>query len=439
MLGAVSAGGKGERDRAPPGFATSPKGWLDYRTFMPNVIFVAPYFLETTLRFVDAAAGLPGVRLGLVSTDPEGRLPPGLRSRLAAHWRVDDCLDPAQIVWAMDSLAGRLGKIDRAIATLEELQVPLAEARRALELPGMSVEAARNFREKSRMKSIFDSAHVPCARHRLASTGDDLHAFAREVGYPLVVKPPAGAGARNTFRVDDDARLSQLIAADPPSSADPTLVEEFIVGDEHSFDSVCIGGKLEWYSISRYFPTPLHVLENPWIQWCVLLPRDISGPEYHGIRDAGARALKALGMETGLSHMEWFRRRDASIAISEVAARPPGAQFTTLISYAHDLDLYKAWARLMVFDEFDVPARRWAVGIAFLRGQGRGRVTAIHGVDRVAPELGPITVEVKLPREGASPTGTYEGDGYVMVRHPDTEVVEQALAKIVSNVRVELG
>jgi hypothetical protein len=33
---------------------------------MPNVVFVAPYFLETTLRFVQGAAQLPGVRLGLV-------------------------------------------------------------------------------------------------------------------------------------------------------------------------------------------------------------------------------------------------------------------------------------------------------------------------------------------------------------------------------------
>jgi hypothetical protein len=53
--------------------------------------------------------------------------------------------------------------------------------------------------------------------------------------------------------------------------------------------------------------------------------------------------------------------------------------------------------------------------------------------------MGPIAVEVKLPRAGASPSGTYEGDGYVVVRHADTAVVEQALARIVSNVRVELG
>ena len=60
-------------------------------------------------------------------------------------------------------------------------------------------------------------------------------------------------------------------------------------------------------------------------------------------------------MFTGLSHMEWFRRGDGSIAISEVGARPPGAQFTTLLSFAHDLDFYRAWAELMVHETFTPP------------------------------------------------------------------------------------
>ena len=85
--------------------------------------------------------------------------------------------------------------------------------------------------------------------------------------------------------------------------------------------------------------------------------------------------------------MEWFRRADGSIAISEAAVRPPGAQFSTLISYAHDFDLYSAWARLMIFGEFDPPERRYAVGAAYLRGQGDGKVRAIHGLDEAQSQV----------------------------------------------------
>jgi hypothetical protein len=217
------------------------------------------------------------------------------------------------------------------------------------------------------------------------------------------------------------------------------LVEEFVQGDEYSFDSVFAAGRMVWHSISRYYPTPLEVLNTPWIQWVVLLPREIDGPEFEPIRRAGERAVAVLGMRTGLSHMEWFRRRDGSIAISEVGARPPGAQFTTLLSYAHDIDMYKAWAHLMVFDEFTPPPRSYAAGAAFLRGQGEGRVVAIHGLAEVQRAVAPVVVEAKLPRPGQTPSGTYEGDGYVIVRHPDTRVVENALRHIVSTIRVELG
>ena len=141
---------------------------------------------------------------------------------------------------------------------------------------------------------------------------------------------------------------------------------------------------LVWHSISRYLPTPLEVLENPWIQWAVLLPRDIATPEYDVIRREGVRGLRALGLRTGLTHMEWFRRAGDDIAISEVAARPPGAQFTSLLSYAHDIDMYAAWARLEISGTFDPPERRYSVGAAYLRGQGSGTVLAVHGLD-VAP------------------------------------------------------
>jgi D-alanine-D-alanine ligase-like ATP-grasp enzyme len=405
---------------------------------MPTVVFVAPYFVETTMRFVAAVARLPGVRFGLITHEPEGKLPAELRPHVAGHLQVADCLDPRQLMAAVPALAGRIGPIDRLIGTLEELQVPLAEVRARFEIPGLSIAAANNFRDKSQMKDVLRAAGLPCARHRLCDDAAACRAFAAEIGYPLVVKPPAGAGARNTFRVEDAHALEEWLVVSPPGAGSAVLIEEFITGREHSFDSITVGGRTVWSSISRYDPTPLEVLRHPWIQWCVVLPRDVSGPEYAAIHEAGPRAIAALGMTSGMTHMEWFRRADGSIAISEVAARPPGAQFTSLISWAHDLDLYRAWARVAVYDEFEPNPRQYAVGAAYLRGQGEGRVRVVHGIE-LAQDVAPLVVESRLPREG-QPHGTgYEGDGYVIVRHPDTAVVEQAVSRIINVIRVELA
>src|SRR5436190_4051597 len=354
---------------------------------MRNVIFVAPFALDATMRFVTPAASLPGVRLAIIGQESADSLPKELRDKLSAHYRVEDAMQADQLLAAVRHIAkGWDGKVDRLIAILEQLQVPVAEVRAKLGLPGLSVEAAHNFRDKSRMKTVLRANDIPCAKHRLCTGSKDAVAFAEAVGFPLVVKPPAGAGARNTHRVDDRAQLDTYLKTQPVQAAEPVLFEEFIQGEEYSFDTVTIEGRRVFHSIGRYSPTPLDVLKNPWIQWVVHLPRKIDGPEFKKIHVAGPKALDALGMKTGLTHMEWFRRRDGSIAISEVAARPPGAQFTTLMSYAHDKDMYQAWVELMVFDRFTVPERKYSAGAAYLRGQGQGRVKAIRGLEEAQKE-----------------------------------------------------
>ena len=303
----------------------------------------------------------------------------------------------------------------------------------------MGVEAARNFRDKARMKSLLRDAGLPCARHRLVTGDADARTFAHEVGFPLIVKPPAGAGAQATTRVDGLDALRIAVEAATPAPDRPVLLEEYVTGDEHSFETVSIGGRAVWHSLTHYYPSPLEVLRNPWIQWCLILPREVEEPQYDDIRRAAFRVLEVLGMQTGLSHMEWFRRPDGTIAISEVAARPPGAQLMTIVSRAHDFDFVAAWARLMMFEDFAAPPRRFAVGAAYLRGQGSGSVKAIHGLDQVRHEIGALVVDAKLPTAGQSPTGSYEGEGFIILRHTETAVVQQALQRLISTVRVELG
>ena len=402
-------------------------------------MFVAPYFAETTLRFIGAVARLAGVRTALVSQDPTDRLPAAVRSMLSAHRRVERGLDPDLIADAVRDLERHMGSVDVLLGTLEELQVPLGEVRDRLGIAGMGADTAKNFRDKSRMKTVLRAAGLPCARHALATDPSQALAFAGTNGFPLIVKPPAGSGARSTFRVENEDELRACLATLAPSSDRPVLVEEFVIGEEHSFDSVCLDGTVVWHSINHYLPSPLEVLREPWIQWCVLLPREVDDPRYDEIRAVAQGALTALGMDTGLSHMEWFRRPDGSVAISEVGARPPGARFVNLISQAHDFDMFDAWARTVALGEFEPRDRPYAAGAVYLRAQGRGRtVTGVRGLKEIVEELGPVLVEARLPKVGQTRGSTYEGEGYVIVRHPETDVVRKALAKILRTVRVDV-
>ncbi len=406
---------------------------------MIPVIFVAPRLSDNASRMVEAIGALPGVQLGVISSDWVEHAAPATRDVIVQHWRVDDVLDLAQLRHAVEQVAARIGGVERLFGAYEQLQVPLAQVRESMGIPGLPVEAALNFRDKSRMKDVLRASGLPCAKHALVVKYVDAIAFAERVGFPLVLKPLAGAGAQSTYRVDDAQALSEALDMTRPSVASPLMLEEFITGSEHSFETVSIDGKAVWHSLTHYHPTPLEVLRNPWIQWVVVLPREVDHPMFDDIKDAAVQALTALGQTTGLTHMEWFRRADGSVAISEVAARPPGAQITTLISRANDVDFVGAWANLMVYGEFTPPERKYAVAAAFLRGQGSGVVRHVRGIDRVHEEVGAMVCDVKLPEIGQPPAATYEGDGYIILRHPETAVVERAIRRVVELVHVELG
>jgi formate-dependent phosphoribosylglycinamide formyltransferase (GAR transformylase) len=401
---------------------------------MRNVVFIAPFPLETTMRFVRAVAGLDDVRLlGVMQEAPRGDDAAPYRDVV----RVDDALDAGQLVRAVDLLRQRHGAPHRILGILEPLQVPLAQVRRHFGVPGPDVDTAERFRDKARMKDVLRAHGLPCARHKLVTAWADAEEFVGEVGLPIVLKPPAGMACKATWRIRSMDELRQAIDAVRASPQNPTLAEEFLKGREYSFETITVGGEVRFHSISRYFPGPLEVTENPWIQWCVLLPR-VLGPELDQARAMGVRAVKVLGLDTGVTHMEWFERDDGSLAIGEIAARPPGAHIVRLTGLAHDADLYRAWARAVVDEAFDGPwTRRWSTGCAYLRGSGRGRVVRVAGVAEANARVGSIVAEARLPTVGAPKSDSYEGDGYVILRDDDTEVVKRGLKTVIETIRVD--
>ena len=208
-------------------------------------------------------------------------------------------------------------------------------------------------------------------------------------------------------------------------------------GREFSFETLTLGGKPREGSISHYVPSCLEVLENEWIQWVCLLPREISGAPYDAARKMGVRAIEALGLDDGMTHMEWFERTDGSLAIGEIAQRPPGANITRMTGLVHGIDPYRTWARAVVDGEQDAPwARTAAAGCAFLRGMGRGHVAGVTGLHEIHEAMSPWIAEADIPVVGAPKKDGYEGDGYIVVQHAKTDVVKAMLKTIVETVRI---
>ena len=398
-----------------------------------SVLFVAPYFAGNTLYCVRLLSEMPGIRLGIITHEPASRLP----SPEIGHYRVADCLNPQQLIRAGKAFQAEWGRVDRLVGFLEQMQLPNAVAREALGIPGMKIGAARRFRDKNEMKAALHAAGLPVARQKRLTSAEDAFSFLHEVGYPIVVKPLAGLGSKATMRVVDEDSLYAALAQLLPTEANPVQAEEFVQGSEHTFETVTIGGRPVWHSTSYYLPGPLEVLENPWLQYCVLLPREQIPSHAEPFRDLNTGALRALGMDTGLSHMEWFIRQDGTPVISEVGARPPGVHLMPMMGHAHGVDMYAKWLHLMIHGEFSMPERSCAMGCAFFRARGRGRtIREVQGIEAALEFAGDSIVQALVPKVGQPRSTHYEGEGFAIVKHKSTRGVVDLLRGMITRVEV---
>lgn len=436
--------------RAPRGAGTQPQPSslhigrgatrvrLDHMSSRRNVIFIAPFPTDPTLRFLRATAKLDDIRLlGVVHTPPHDEAD---RNLFDDFVRVTEPMSLSDTIEGVEVLKRRHGEPYRIIGILEAMMVQLAETRAHHKVKGTSVKTATLFREKADMKDALRAAGLPVAKHRLIKSESDARGFAEEVGFPMVMKPPAGMGSRSTFRVSSLEEMLAVVKGEhgvPVSEERPMLAEEMLQGHEHTLETITTGGRPRTASFARYYPGCLEVLENPWIQWACVLPREINTPLYERAKAMGEKAITALGLDDGMTHMEWYERPDGSLAIGEIAQRPPGPQLCHMTGVVHDIDIYRAWARAVVDGELDSPwERKYAAGTAFIRGMGRGRVAAVTGVRETHEAIGPWLVEAKLPQIGAQKSQSYEGEGYVMVRHESTEKVHEMIKTIIETIKV---
>lgn len=403
----------------------------------PHVALVAPHFSETMQHCVRCFLDLPNTRVSVVAQEPADRMPADLRRRLLAFEPIGDPADHRNIVDGLRRIERQHGRPDRLEGYPEMLQVPIAAARDALQIEGMGEEAANNCRDKNRMKEVLRAAGVPVARQALVHGEADALAFVQQVGYPIVLKPLAGFGARNTMRATDAASLQRALQQLQPAPGRAAQAEEFVQGEEHTFESAVIDGKVVWSSSTSYLPSPLQVLENAWMQYALVLPREVQPPHVAAFAPINQKAIAALGVRNGLTHMEWFERPDGSSIVSEIGARPPGANIMPMLQAAHGADPWAAWAELMVYRRWQFPERQFATGTVFLRAMGGGElVRAVEGAHELEKQLGPALVTMKLPRPGQPRSRHYEGDGHVLVRHPETQGVVRALGTVLKTLRV---
>jgi hypothetical protein len=317
-----------------------------------------------------------------------------------------------------------LGKmIDRVICLWEPGVILAAKLREQLGAPGMSIEDTEAFRDKDLMKERVGKAGIRVPKHKSAKSAQGVRAAVKKIGYPVIVKPIAGAGSMDTYRVDNPEQLKEVIRK--LGHIDRVNVEEFIDGEEYTYDTICIDGKIVYANIGYYRPRPLIARSEEWISPQTLCLRDLDAPELQSGHEMGHAVLEALKFKTGFTHMEWYRKADGEVVFGEIAARPAGARTVDLMNFVSDIDLFRGYAEAEVNGRFSqIGPRKYNTVNIFKRAQGKGRIQRIEGLDSILHRFRPHIVNIDLLPIGAPRRNwvqTLVSDGYVTIRHPDLQ------------------
>jgi hypothetical protein len=399
-----------------------------------RIVFVSRNMTGESLRHARAIKSLAGVcLLGIAEHLPDDN-GEQVFEEVAC---VRDTHDPNQLIGAARELAKKHGELDRIVTTQEPLLESVARATEALGFQGLSVATVRWVLDKSCLKPILERAGISTARDKVLTCSEDAKRFVAEVGFPIVLKPLGGSGGLATWCIRSVEQLKLALELMQPSTENPMLAEEHLQGQELCIDTITIANEPRFYSICYYRPSILEALEDPHIQWSCVMPRDISGDRYRDFIEQGLAAVRALSVGNAMTHMEGFLLEGRGVRFTDATLRPAGARIGPMLGFSYDTDAYRAWARVAVDGCFDGPwERKYAVGTIFLRGPGSGLVKGVHGMESLELQIGESLVDSRLPRVGAAKSVTYTGDGYITIRHPETQAVEEALDFIARTVRI---
>jgi biotin carboxylase len=360
-----------------------------------------------------------GAQVFGVGDTPREALPMQVRPYLHDYLQVPRIMDEDDVMDRVSAwLKGRT--VDRVLSNWEPLVILAARLRERWGMPGMSVDTVNGFRDKQLMKERVKAAGLRVPKSKRVVTEREVRAAAEEIGFPLILKPIAGAGSADTYRVTSPAELDAAILA--MRGIPEASCEEYIEGEEFTFDTVCVDGKPVYENVAQYLPKPLEMRSIEWISPVIITVKDMYQPKLAGGVELGRKVLTALGMGDGFTHMEWFLTPKGEAIFGEIGGRPGGAHIVDQMNYTSDIDLFREWARVACYRSFEADAtRKYNCGIVFKRAQGQGRIQRIEGLGHWMREAGKWVVEEKLLRPGTPRRNwkhTLLSDGHVVVRHP---------------------
>jgi biotin carboxylase len=253
----------------------------------------------------------------------------------AAEVVIVPATDDAPAVRAqLRALAARHGAPAAIVALKEDDLLLAAELRAEWGCPGPTVAELLPFRDKLVMAQRVAAAGIAAPAFADAPDRAAVRAFAREHGWPVVVKPRIGSSSEGVAVLSGPRALETATVAN-------AMVQTFDSGRVHHVDGVFDGQRLGLFRVSRYVDTCLSFRSGTPLGSVEL--DDL--PTVARVGAFAERVLRALSGKPLVFHLEVFVHQD-DCTFLEVGARAGGAEIPFVWRELHGYDLMAAGFRI---------------------------------------------------------------------------------------------
>lgn len=234
--------------------------------------------------------------------------------------RTADYFYPISIV-EIDRIVEKCREIQPdAIATIASdlANITVSKVARELGLPGNSPECIEISTNKYAMREAFVRAGIHTPKFYKV---DRLEAYLFGLRLPIIVKPTDRSGSRAITKVTDFRDLKDAIEnAVKQSFERQAIVEEYIEGEEYSYETISYKGKHTNLAVTKKYTTGApHFIETGHCQ-----PSGLSEDMLQKVHETMYKALDALKITDGASHGEFKITPDGKIRIIEIGSRMGG-------------------------------------------------------------------------------------------------------------------
>jgi biotin carboxylase len=307
-----------------------------------------------------------------------------------------DFTRPLDIVRRIVALQRARG-LDAVVPVLEHALLPGALAAAQLRLPGASVAAVQNTRDKRRMRRALEQAGLGQVRYATCATIDAAERFLDEVAGPIIVKPVSGSGSDGVSLVRERGGLRAAFElASAALGFAGLLCEEYVDGPEVSLEGYSRDG--------RFVPVALtdKLTDERFLEIGHRQPSAQSGEVFAAVSDYAARALRALDVTHGVSHSE-FRLSARGPVLIETHTRMAGGSIYVLTELTTGVSLPDLMVALALGERPDVEPRP----------QGRGAAIRFL-TGRPGRRLASLEVPPRQPGDGVHSVKAYLKPGHVV-------------------------